>query len=259
LRLLRRQGMLRGADRQRQSRLPRHLEERVNTVATESIGYPPTKEATEPLQLPFRDRVEAGRALAARLAPFRGQHAVVLGIPRGGVPVAREVARAIEGELDIIVARKLGAPFSEELAIGAVTADGARYLNPDVVRDLGVTPEYLERVTATQLAEARRREARFRGGASGPALKDRIVVLVDDGLATGATMQAAVRAVRAAHPRRLVVGVPVAASDTCQALRAAVDELVCLATPEPFYSVGAHYEHFEAVPDAEVEAILKQR
>ncbi len=229
-------------------------------MATKPIEYPTApSEAAELVCLPFPDRVEAGRALARRLGRFRGQRAVVLGIPRGGVPVAREVALGIDGELDIVVARKLGAPFSEELAIGAVTADGGRYVNQELVRDLGVTPEYLERVTATQLAEARRREARFRGGARGPALKDRIVILVDDGLATGATMRAAIQAVRAAHPKRLVVGVPVAASDTCQALLAEVDELVCLATPEPFYSVGTHYTHFEAVPEDEVEAILRGR
>jgi putative phosphoribosyl transferase len=184
---------------------------------------------------------------------------VVLGIPRGGVPVAREVALGIEGELDVVVARKLGAPFSEELAIGAVTADGGRYLHQELVLNLGVSPEYLERVTATQLAEARRREAVFRAWAGGPALKDRIVILVDDGLATGATMRAAIQAVRAAHPRRLVVAVPVAASDACQAISAEVDEFVCLAAPEPFYSVGTHYTHFEAVPDDQVEAILRGR
>jgi putative phosphoribosyl transferase len=229
-------------------------------VATNPVEHwTPQVEATKPVQLPFRDRVEADRVLAARLARFRGQHTVVLGIPRGGVPVAREVALAIEGELDILVARKLGAPFSEELAIGAVTADGGRYVNQDVVQDLGVTPEYLEQVTATQLEEARCRESRFRGGIPGPVLKDRTVILVDDGLATGATMRAAVQAVRAAHPKRLVVAVPVAASDACQALKTAVDEFVSLATPEPFCSVGAHYANFEAVPDAEVAAILKQR
>jgi predicted phosphoribosyltransferase len=229
-------------------------------MATKPIEYPtPRPETAEPVSLPFRDRVEAGRALASRLARFQGQHAVVLGIPRGGVPVAREVALAIDGELDIIVARKLGAPFSEELAIGAVTADGGRYLNQDLIRDLGVTPEYLERVTATQLAEARRRESRFRGGAPAPVLKDRIVILIDDGLATGATMRAAIQAVRVARPGRLVVAVPVAASDTCQTLMAEVDEFVSLATPEPFNSVGAHYTHFEAVPDDEVAAILKRR
>jgi putative phosphoribosyl transferase len=216
-------------------------------------------ETAEAVRLPFQDRLEAGRQLARRLARFRGQRALVLGIPRGGVPVAREVARGIDGELDIVVARKLGAPFSPELAIGAVTADGERYLNQDLVCDLAITPEYLEQETATQLAEARRRESRFRGGASGPSLKERIVILVDDGLATGATMQAAVHSVRAAHPRRLVVAVPVAASDSHQALAREVDELVCLAIPEPFYSVGTHYVRFEAVPDDEVEAILQQR
>lgn len=215
--------------------------------------------AKPPVLLPFLDRVEAGRALGRRLARFRGQHAVVLGIPRGGVPVAREVALAIDGELDIVVARKLGSPFSPELAVGAVTADGGRFLNEEVIEELAVTPEYLERVTAAQLAEARRRETRFRGGARRPALSGRIVILVDDGLATGATMRAAIRSIRAAHPRRLVVAVPVAAIDISRALLSEVDELTCLATPEPFHAVGAHYAHFEAVPDEEVEAILRGR
>ena len=219
----------------------------------------PIEAATEAVRLPFADRVAAGRMLARRLAQFRGQNPVVLGIPRGGVPVAREVALAIAGQLDIVVARKLGAPFSPELALGAVTADGGRFLNQDLVRDLEVTPEYLEQVTAAQLEEARQRESRFRAGAAGPNLRDRIVILVDDGLATGATMRAAIQAVRAAHPRRVVVAVPVGSSDACQAIAGEVDELICLTTPDPFHSVGAHYERFEAVPDAQVETILRER
>lgn len=208
------------------------------------------------MQLPFPDRLEAGRQLARRLEEYRGHHALVLGIPRGGVPVAREVAEGLDGELDVVVARKLGAPFQEELAIGAVTADGGRWLNEELVEQLGVTPEYLERVTALQIAEAKRRESRFRGGAPVPALEGRLVILVDDGLATGATMRAAIRAVRGRGARRLVVAVPVAAVDTSRSLAGEVDELVCLATPEPFWAVGQYYRNFEAVSDDEVEAML---
>lgn len=227
-------------------------------MTTRSIDLPiPSAEGLVPL--PFPDRLEAGRLLARRLAPFRGQRALVLGIPRGGVPVAREVAQGIDGELDVVVARKLGAPFQEELAIGAVTADGERWLNRELVEQIGVPPDYLERVTALQLVEAKRREARFRGAASPPVIKDRLVIVVDDGLATGATMRAAIRAVRAAGPRKLVVAVPVSAPDTCRLLATEVDEMVCLATPEPFWAVGQYYRNFAAVSDDEVEAILRER
>jgi putative phosphoribosyl transferase len=227
-------------------------------MTTQPIDHP-TSEATEPVPLPFEDRLEAARLLTKRLAGFRGQHALVLGIPRGGVPVAREVALGIEGELDIVVARKLGAPGHEELAIGAVASDGTRYLNQELIGQLGVSTHYLEQVTREQHAEAARRETRFRGGAKAPDLKDRVVILVDDGLATGATMRAAIRAVRGSHPRKLIVAVPVGARDTCRELATEVDEVVCLTTPEPFCAIGWFYRHFEAVPDEQVEAILRQR
>lgn len=227
-------------------------------MTTQPIDHP-TSEATEPVPLPFEDRLEAARLLTKRLAGFRGQHALVLGIPRGGVPVAREVALGIEGELDIIVARKLGAPGHEELAIGAVASDGTRYLNQELIDQLGVSAHYLEQVTREQLAEAARRETRFRGGAKAPDVTDRVVILVDDGLATGATMRAAIRSIRESHPRRLIVAVPVGASETCRELAKEVDEVVCLATPEPFCAIGWFYKHFEAVPDERVEAILRQR
>jgi putative phosphoribosyl transferase len=209
-------------------------------------------------ELPFHDRRDAGRRLAARLAPHAGPGTIVLGIPRGGVPVAAEVARALGAELDVVVARKLGAPHNPELAIGAATADGGRWLNEELLGMLGVSPGYLERVTLEEMAEARRREARFRGGRAAPPLAGRIVILVDDGLATGATMRAAARSVRARGPGRLLVAVPVGAADTVEALRDECDEVVCLACPDPFYAVGLHYVDFGQTSDEEVEMLLRQ-
>lgn len=206
----------------------------------------------------FRDRRDAGRRLAAALEEtHRSTGVVVLGIPRGGVPVAAEVARRLDGELDVVVARKLGAPISRELAIGAVTANGGRFLNEALIRELRVPAAYLDRVTAEEMAEARRREARFRGGRSTASLAGRTVIVVDDGLATGATMRAAVRSVRTQHPATIVVAVPVGAPDACAALRQEADEVVCLAEPEMFHAVGLHYEHFEPVEDSEVQEILE--
>jgi len=205
----------------------------------------------------FRDREDAGTRLAERLAAHREANTLVLGIPRGGVPVAAAVARALGAELDILVARKLGAPISPELAIGAVTADGQRFLNESIVRDIGVSSAYLERVTREELAEAARREARFRGGAPPASVAGRTVILVDDGLATGATMIAAARSARARKPAKLVVAVPVGSIDACAALRREADEVVCLATPEPFWAVGVYYEDFGQTGDAEVERLLR--
>jgi putative phosphoribosyl transferase len=206
----------------------------------------------------FKDRKEAGEVLAACLAAYQDKDGLVLGIPRGGVPVAAEVARGLNAEMDIIVARKLGSPVSAELAIGAVTANGGRFLNEEVIRELDVSDAYLARVTEAERAEAQRREERFRGSRPAPTLKDRIVILVDDGLATGATMRAAVRSVRKAMPARLVVAVPVAPPHTCAELRNEADEVVCPYQPEPFWAVGLFYRDFAPTEDSEVESILRQ-
>jgi predicted phosphoribosyltransferase len=206
----------------------------------------------------FRDRRHAGDALARRLAGYRGSNALVLGLPRGGVVVAAQVARWLDAEMDVVVARKLGSPVSPELAIGAVTANGGRFLNDDVIATFGVTDAYVEAVTAVQRAEARRREADLRGQRPSPSIAGRVVILVDDGLATGATMRAAVRSVRQHRPRRLVVAVPVGSPEACTALRGETDEVVCLYEPDDFGAVGQFYGEFSQVEDAEVRALLAE-
>jgi predicted phosphoribosyltransferase len=204
----------------------------------------------------FQDRHEAGERLAERLVPYRGANCLVLGIPRGGVPVAAAVARRLTADLDIVVARKLGAPGRSELALGAVTANGGRFLNEEIIQALAVPPAYLAAVTAAETAEARRREERLRGGRPARPIRGRVVIVVDDGLATGATMRAAVRSVRQQRPARLVVAVPVGSRQARAALCDEVDDLICLATPDPFWAVGAYYEHFEPTEDAEVRSLL---
>lgn len=211
-----------------------------------------------PAPVRFGDRREAGEFLAARLERYRGPDTLVLGLPRGGVVVAAEVARRLGAELDVVVARKLGSPISPELAIGAVTADGARVVDDRLMKALGVTERYLEAVSAREQAEARRREGRFRGGRPAPRIAGRTVLVVDDGLATGSTMRAALRAVRRQGPGRLVAAVPVGPPDACAALREEADEVVCLLTPADFDAVGRWYDDFRQVEDEEGVRLLGQ-
>jgi putative phosphoribosyl transferase len=206
----------------------------------------------------FRDRVQAGARLADYLVQYAGKNPLVLGIPRGGMMVAAEVARRLGAELDTIVARKLGAPGQRELAIGAVTANGGFFLNEELIREMGVSPSYLNEVIRTEKQEACRREELLRGSHPAPIIWNRIVLVVDDGLATGATMFAAVRALRGQHPARLVAAVPVGAPDSCAALRGEVDELVCPFMPEPFRAVGLYYESFASTEDSDVQRALAQ-
>jgi predicted phosphoribosyltransferase len=203
----------------------------------------------------FRDRPDAGRRLAERLGPMTGD-VVVLGLPRGGIPVAYEVARALGAPLDVFVVRKLGVPGHEELAMGAIAWGGVRVVNRDVVDALGIPPRVLDEVAAAEGRELERRERSYRGGRPAPDVAGRTVVLVDDGLATGSTMRAAVAALRQLKPARVVVAVPVAAASTCQELRAEVDDVVCAATPEPFVAVGRFYDDFSQTEDEEVSALL---
>jgi putative phosphoribosyl transferase len=207
--------------------------------------------------IPFEDRKDAGRSLVRHLSRYRGEDVLVLGIPRGGVPVAAEVARALGAELDVVVARKLGAPGQEELAIGAVTANGGEFVNAELVADLRVSDAYLAGVRREQIAEARRREARFRRGRVPLDLRGRVVLLVDDGLATGATMRAAVAACRGQGLRRLLVAVPVAPRETVEAFRREGVEIVAVLVPEPFFAVGAWYDDFAPTTDDEVCRLLK--
>lgn len=206
----------------------------------------------------FRDRRDAGRVLAEALEPYRARHPLVLGIPRGGVVVAAEVARLLGADLDIVVARKLGAPGHPELAIGAVTADGGRWLNGSIVASLGVGAEYIGEVTRAEMAEAHARETRFRGVRPAPEVAGRVVILVDDGFATGATVRAAARALRRKKPALLVLAAPVGAPDTCDELRAEGDAVVCPLQPQPFHAVGLFYERFEQTEDQEVAALLAE-
>jgi len=204
----------------------------------------------------FRDRAEGGHALAEFLRGYGLREPVVLGIPRGGVPVAAAIAEDLHAELDVIVARKLGAPESAELAIGAVTANGGQYLNEDMIRELGVSDAYVKHEVERQMAEARRREEMLRGSNHHVPLAGRDVILADDGLATGATMRASARSVRSRAPTRLVIAVPVGSVQACIALRSEADDLICPHQPEPFWAVGYYYRHFEPVLDEEVARIL---
>ncbi|MDM7923112.1 MAG: phosphoribosyltransferase, partial [Pyrinomonadaceae bacterium] len=184
---------------------------------------------------------------------------VVLALPRGGVPVAFEVARALRAPLDVLVARKLGVPGQEELAFGAIASGGGRVLNEVLVRALRLSDETIERITDRERAELKRREEAYRGNAPSPELKDKTVILIDDGLATGATMRAAVEAVKLLGPKQVVVAVPVGSADTCAGIEEKADVLcICARTPEPFYGVGLWYRDFSQTTDEEVEDLLRR-
>ena len=205
----------------------------------------------------FRDRTQAGQLLAAKLGHYANRpDVIVLALPRGGVPVAYEVARALDAPLDVFIVRKLGVPGHEELAMGAVASGGIRVLNDMVVRALQIPDYVIEAVAEWEQNEIARREREYRGERPPPDVKGRTVILVDDGLATGSTMLAAVKALRQQQPGRIVVAVPTAARETCDALRAEVDEIICAVTPEPFYAVGFWYENFAQTSDEEVRELL---
>lgn len=208
----------------------------------------------------FRDRFDAGERLAAELKEQLGSGSdrLVLGLPRGGVPVAYEVARALEAPLDVFVVRKLGTPGREELAMGAIASGGVQVLNPEVVRSLRISEADIERVAERERQELRRREGRYRGERPPLAVAGRTVILVDDGLATGASMRAAVVALREQRPAEIVVAVPVAAPETCAEFRTEVDKIICAETPRPFYGVGMWYDAFPQTTDEEVHRLLER-
>jgi putative phosphoribosyl transferase len=206
----------------------------------------------------FADRTEAGKRLAKSLARYRSEDVIVLALPRGGVPVAAEVARDLNAPLDVFLVRKLGLPGQEELAMGAIASGGVRVLNDEVVRVLGVTQNIIDQVARKEEQELFRREREYRGDRPPLEVAGKTVILVDDGLATGSTMRAAAAALRQQHPARIVVAVPVAAAATCDDFRHEVDDVVCLLTPEPFRAVGLWYEDFEQTTDEEVHRLLRE-
>jgi predicted phosphoribosyltransferase len=205
----------------------------------------------------FRDRIEAGRLLAEKLRVYASYpNVIVLALPRGGVPVGYEVAHALGAPLDIFLVRKLGVPGYQELAMGAVASGGVRVLNDDVVNGLRIPGYVIDAVAAWEQQEMARRERVYRDDRLEPNVKGRTVILVDDGLATGSTMQAAIQALRHHEPARIVMAVPAAPPDTCQEMRAQADDVVCAITPEPFYSVGLWYKDFSQTTDEEVRELL---
>lgn len=204
----------------------------------------------------FADRTDAGRELAGRLRHLDGRGAVVLALPRGGIPVGAEVARALGAPLDVLVVRKLGVPGHEELAMGAIASGGVRVVDRHLRAMLGIDDATLERVVERETRELERRERAYRGDGRPLGVEGKVVVLVDDGLATGATMRAAVQAIRQAAPARVVVAAPVGSVEACEALEREADEVVCADRPDPFWSVGTWYGDFGDLPDADLRAML---
>jgi putative phosphoribosyl transferase len=207
----------------------------------------------------FKDRADAGRRLAARLTRYAdSEDVLVLALPRGGVPVAYEVAKALKAPLDIFLVRKLGVPGYEELAMGAIASGGVRVINEDVVRHLNIPGEVIDAVAAEEQQELERRERAYRDNYPPPNVKGRVAILIDDGLATGSTMRAAAASLRMQKPRRIVVAVPVSSPEICDEFRSEVDEIVCAVTPQHFQGVGRWYKDFSQTSDGEVRELLKR-
>ena len=213
----------------------------------------------EPLIIPFADRRQAGKQLATQLAAYANRSdVVVLALPRGGVPVAFEVASALRAPLDVFLVRKLGVPGHEELAMGAIATGGVRVLNEEVTSRMHIPSSAIDEVAGREEQELKRRERLYRGDQPPPNVQGRTVILIDDGLATGATMRAAATALRQMHPAKIIIAVPVAASETCEEFRSEVDDVICVAVPEPFMAVGAWYSDFSQTSDDEVRKLLRK-
>lgn len=207
----------------------------------------------------FKNRQDSGEQLAPELETYKGDpDVIVFGLARGGVPVARKIAEYLNAPLDVYIVRKLGVPGQRELALGAIASGGDRVLNKDIVETLEISQDYIDEIAKQEEQELKRREELYRGVRELPELEGRIVILVDDGLATGASMRAAIRAVRTHQPKKIIVAVPVAPQDTCDDLSDLVDEMICLETPQPFGGVGAWYDEFHQTTDQEVRSILEQ-
>jgi putative phosphoribosyl transferase len=207
----------------------------------------------------FNDRADAGKKLAKKLSEYANRSdVIILALPRGGVPVAFEVAKELNVKMDVFIVRKLGVPGNEELAMGAIASDNIRVLNEDVIRSFQIPQSVIDEVAVNEFRELERRERLYRGNRPKPDISGSTVILIDDGLATGATMSAAAAAVKTKNPAKIVIAVPTAASDTCSAFENEVDKTICVATPEPFYGVGAWYEDFSQTTDKEVCELLNK-
>lgn len=207
----------------------------------------------------FRDRRDAGRKLAQKLTAYAGRtDIIVLALPRGGVPVAYEVALALHAPMDIFIVRKLGLPGHEELAVGAIASGSARVLNEEIIGYLNISEAVIDAISQRELQELERRERAYRGDRPPLHVEGRTIILIDDGLATGASMRAAIAGLRAQNPAHIVVAVPTAAPETCEALEPEVDQMICATTPEPFYGVSRWYEDFSQTTDEEVKMLLEE-
>ncbi len=206
----------------------------------------------------FENRDDSGKKLAPSLEKYKGEKdVIVLGLPRGGLPVARHVAEYLQAPLDVYIVRKLGVPGQEELAMGAIASGGERVLNENIVRQLDISPERIDEIAEQERQELQRRQELYRGDQERPSFSNKIAILVDDGLATGASMRAAIQALRTHHPKKIVVAVPTAPPETCEELSDLVDDMICLETPQPFGGVGAWYNEFPQTTDDEVREILQ--